>query len=478
MGDQTEKKIEEVKVGDRVESQSENGKKSISTVTDLERPVRENLCQIDFANGESLRLTSEHPVFTQEGWKAIDIKATGQEVPGLAVTELREGDKLVKADGTLVGVNSFACWSTSVQTYNLILDGEARTYFAGGFLVHNKGESATCQNMGINNASKAADGTYYLLKNNPYTIHSVFQYVNGCGTGCNWWLGYNANSIDANGNVTSACRRPFDESNRNLRGTEFGSNIVARTTLGSGMFGSDGFQTREQSWTPTQEGYYEIFCDARQGGLTFCAGMCPIDAWMSSDDAWATESLCGVNIAFNDRAIQDEQWIRAKVVGPSTCSILSISPSSLNCGGASQAVTITYNGTVSAAAAAQNIRLWLEKQDNTAITNGSVSPLVSTYTNSSGTFYSIAECNASSGGSCSKTVTINIPLGNYYFHCGVGTDPGKCSGNPFCTYEGGSRDCSGWQSCSASDNKTYTGYQAPNCSNVTGPSTIVLLLLA
>jgi len=162
----------------------------------------------------------------------------------------------------------------------------------------------------------------------------------------------------------------------------------------------------------------------------------------------------------------------------SSCQITNLSPSSINCGGASQAVTITYNGTVSAAAAGQPIKLYLEKRDNSAITNGSVSPLVSTFTNTNGTFYVVDVCNAASGGSCAKTVTVNVPPGEYYFHCQVELDPGKCSGNPFCSYELGTRDCSGWQSCSASDNKTYTGYQAPNCSNVTGPSTIVLLLLA
>jgi hypothetical protein len=140
MGDQTEKKIEEVKVGDKVESQSEDGKKLISTVTKLELPVRDNMCQINFTDGEKFRLTSEHPVFSQDGWKSIDINAIKKEMPNLAVIELKKGDKLVKADGTWAQVDSFACWSTTAQTYNLILDGGAHTYFAGGFLVHNKGQ--------------------------------------------------------------------------------------------------------------------------------------------------------------------------------------------------------------------------------------------------------------------------------------------------------------------------------------------------
>lgn len=138
MGDDSQKNIEEVKVGDKVVSQSEDGKKSVSTVTKLDQPVRDHMCKIKFTNEESLKLTDEHPLFTQDGWKAINPKNTFKEVPDLPVTELKKGDKVVKSDGTKAEVESFACWSEKIQTYNLILDGGVNTYFADGFLAHNK----------------------------------------------------------------------------------------------------------------------------------------------------------------------------------------------------------------------------------------------------------------------------------------------------------------------------------------------------
>lgn len=74
MGDKTQKNIEDVKVGDKIISQSEEGKKTVSTVTKLDQPVRDHMCKIKFTNEESLKLTDEHPLFTQDGWKAINPK--------------------------------------------------------------------------------------------------------------------------------------------------------------------------------------------------------------------------------------------------------------------------------------------------------------------------------------------------------------------------------------------------------------------
>lgn len=150
--------IEDVRVGDRVVSQDERGNKSVSTVTKLDQPIRDHLCQINFTDGSDIKLTSEHPLFSDTGWKAIDPKKTFEEIPSLPVTELKKGDKIVKSDDGRVEVKSFACWSEKIQTYNLILDGGVHTYFAGGLLAHNKnpphcpvGKEQICPNFPQNN---------------------------------------------------------------------------------------------------------------------------------------------------------------------------------------------------------------------------------------------------------------------------------------------------------------------------------------
>ncbi|OGG23850.1 hypothetical protein A3A79_01440 [Candidatus Gottesmanbacteria bacterium RIFCSPLOWO2_01_FULL_43_11b] len=127
-----------MKVGDTVVSQSEDGKQSVSTVTKLDQPVRDHMCQINFSDGDTLKLTSEHPLLTQDGWKAIDPTQTYKENPDLVVSTLEKGDRVSTSDGNSAEVASLACWSERIQTYNLILDDGVNTYFADGYLAHNK----------------------------------------------------------------------------------------------------------------------------------------------------------------------------------------------------------------------------------------------------------------------------------------------------------------------------------------------------
>jgi hypothetical protein len=142
MEDGAKRDIEDVKIGEKVMSQDEKGQKSVSTVTGYDRPIRDEMCQINFTNGQTLRLTSEHPLFTDGGWKAIDPVKSKDDTPYLPVTLLEKGDVVPREDGITAEVDYYACWSERQQTYNLELDGGVNTYFAEGFLAHNKGAQA------------------------------------------------------------------------------------------------------------------------------------------------------------------------------------------------------------------------------------------------------------------------------------------------------------------------------------------------
>lgn len=121
MWDGTKNNIEDVEVGDKVLSQTESGIKLSSTVTALDRPMRKHMCQISFTNGNTLRLTDEHPLFSINGWKAINPENTAKENATLPVYQLKKGDRMIKEDGSYDEVLYFGCWSQRIQTYNLIL---------------------------------------------------------------------------------------------------------------------------------------------------------------------------------------------------------------------------------------------------------------------------------------------------------------------------------------------------------------------
>lgn len=135
--------IEDVKVGDKVVSQDEKGKRSVSTVTGLDQPIREQMCRLDFTNGTFVKMTEEHPLMTKEGWKALDPNRTKDENPDLIVKKLGIGDVVIREDGEAT-LQNISCWSAKTPAYNLILDNGAHTYFADGFLAHNKGKAAMC----------------------------------------------------------------------------------------------------------------------------------------------------------------------------------------------------------------------------------------------------------------------------------------------------------------------------------------------
>jgi hypothetical protein len=130
--------IENVKEGDLVISQTEEGERVVSTVSRLEAPIREHLCSIDFTDGDTLELTAEHPLYSKEGWKSIDPNMTYDENPDLLVEKLRKGDEIVKFDDTYAEIEKIECWGGDVQAYNLVLEGTTNTYFANGYLAHNK----------------------------------------------------------------------------------------------------------------------------------------------------------------------------------------------------------------------------------------------------------------------------------------------------------------------------------------------------
>ncbi|MDD2921342.1 MAG: Hint domain-containing protein [Anaerolineales bacterium] len=121
------KNIEEVVVGDRVVSQDEQGNRSVSTVTKLDQPIREHMCRVSFANSQELKMTTEHPVMTKEGWKSITPSATAEENPELIVASLQKGDEVLRDDGGYGRVADISCWSAKTPAYNLILGEGAHT---------------------------------------------------------------------------------------------------------------------------------------------------------------------------------------------------------------------------------------------------------------------------------------------------------------------------------------------------------------
>lgn len=153
-------------------------------------------------------------------------------------------------------------------------------------------------------------------------------------------------------------------------------------------------------------------------------------------------------------------------------------PTAKSCSVSVSGDSVTLSG--SNAPAGNNVRLWLARQDKDAI--NPAPPNKSIYIEGAPlnyTAYNVDDCNINAQGTCSKTYTVwnSLPAGDYYFHCDIKNDPGKCSGQPFCDYEHppmpGGKNCTvlGYRSCSNNDNITYTKTNSPTATPTPVPPT-------
>jgi hypothetical protein len=144
MADGSTKNIEEVEIGEQV-----TGKDNVvNTVIEFIRPVLGDRKLVGFNNGIPF-ITSDHPVYTKDGWKSYDPIATMEKYSVFndnPVKQLMPGDTIETLDGQGLCIESIQTEDafSDLQVYNFELDGNS-TYIANNLIVHNKGAStASC----------------------------------------------------------------------------------------------------------------------------------------------------------------------------------------------------------------------------------------------------------------------------------------------------------------------------------------------
>lgn len=96
LADGATKRADEIEVGDNILSYNfETGEIEIDTITRTLKMERKELVTINFKDGTSIKVTIDHPLFAESGWKCYD-KEAGELSYGkdFGITELNIGDKL------------------------------------------------------------------------------------------------------------------------------------------------------------------------------------------------------------------------------------------------------------------------------------------------------------------------------------------------------------------------------------------------
>lgn len=179
---------------------------------------------------------------------------------------------------------------------------------------------------------------------------------------------------------------------------------------------------------------------------------------------WSLQQEGAFNIDSTDIATTFQQkYSSATTSTTSLTKTCSVSLSTVNTVTGAP-VQITVSGS-SSRTSAEPVHLFIIKKDS-----GKISPAPAGTTEVFSPkapnllYYTYGEiCTTLNKSLCLKEITINtatakLAPGEYQVFCDLATAPNQCSGNPNCSYKGGSIDCSvgGYVQCSATDVKALT----------------------
>ena len=142
MADGTQKQIKDVVVGDKVLSyNTETHKLEITTVETLIHVKRTELVYITFADGSQIKITPDHPMFSERGWIVYSPEKGQRAYPDIELQETgtQIGDMIFSLsllfDKEIVNMEYVVC--EEIDTYTFTTK-DNHNYFAQGVLVHNK----------------------------------------------------------------------------------------------------------------------------------------------------------------------------------------------------------------------------------------------------------------------------------------------------------------------------------------------------
>lgn len=130
MSDMSYKNIEEVKVGDKVKTPEGFSAVEDSMVFEYNGDI------YAYNHSNNYFFTPNHPFMTFGGWKSFDPSLSMKESPDISVSTTTLGDTLVKISNP-EKIKSIQKKYSKGFVYNITVSG-SHTYFANGYLVHNK----------------------------------------------------------------------------------------------------------------------------------------------------------------------------------------------------------------------------------------------------------------------------------------------------------------------------------------------------
>ena len=139
LADGTTKRADEIEVGDKIQSYNfETGKIEIDTILGITNPNRKELVTITFKDGTNIKLTNDHPLYTELGWKCYDKDLGEIAYSELGIVgEFTVGDKLFSInkyfDKEISSISFEENETNGFNTYQFKVE-KNKNFFANGIL--------------------------------------------------------------------------------------------------------------------------------------------------------------------------------------------------------------------------------------------------------------------------------------------------------------------------------------------------------
>ena len=141
MADGTQKQIKDIKVGDKVLSYNTTTRKIEQTVVQsLTKVIRQDIVHITFADGTMLKITPDHPMFSERGWIAYSTADGENTYPEVELEKqgTQIGDLILSLsllfDKEIVDMKYITGEKIPVYTFTV---EDNHNYFAQSVLIHN-----------------------------------------------------------------------------------------------------------------------------------------------------------------------------------------------------------------------------------------------------------------------------------------------------------------------------------------------------
>lgn len=116
--------------------------------------LRDNMCTLVLAGNKTVKVTEDHPLFTKEGWKALNPLKSLQAY-GTEASQLQIGDFILSDSNTWIELKSWTKETGDFTTYSLMDVLPHHNFYADGLLAHNRDDSETTKTVVSQSATAA-----------------------------------------------------------------------------------------------------------------------------------------------------------------------------------------------------------------------------------------------------------------------------------------------------------------------------------